>query len=456
MRINPKIFCDYDIRAIIPDDLDMEGVRKIARALAYLYKPKNVAIGRDMRLSSDEIFTNLYKEFMHLGIDIIDLGLVTTDMVYFAAGKHLPDLAIMVSASHNPPKYNGFKIVKKGAIAVSGNSGIYDIRDLVGRDDWHVSSKGKGKKSSLDLYDDWIDYCLAHVKASSIKPFKVVIDAGNGMASEIIKRAQKQLPIKVIPLFFDLDGGFPNHVPNPVILENLQDLISAVKLNKADLGIAFDGDADRIAFVDEQGVPISGTVVTAMVAEMLLKKNKGATMLYNAVCGRVVLQTIKKLGGKPLRTRVGHTLIKEAMRKNNGLFCGEHSGHYFYKATYFAESALLTMLYFLELVSQKGGEVSQIVKAYDIYPQSGEINFEVVDKKKVMDKIANTYQKTAKTIDHLDGVSVWFDSYWFNVRPSNTEPLLRLNVEADTRKELNKKISILKKEIQNLGGKQVG
>lgn len=455
MKLNPNIFGDYDIRAVYGQDLDKAGVEKITQALIKIYRPKTVALGRDMRLSGEEIFQTMSETFVNQGVEVIDLGLVTTDMVYFAAGRLQPDLGIMISASHNPAQYNGLKIVKKGAVAVSGDSGIYKIRDLALSDLKLPKSKTLGKIIKKDLYQEWLDFCFSKVDKAGIKPLKIVVDAGNGMGSEIIKRIQNRLPVKIIPLFFDLDGRFPNHVPNPLKPENLQELIKQVKKNQADLGVAFDGDADRISFVDENGRFVSGTITTALLSAIILKKNPQATILYNAVCGRIVPEIIKRLGGKAVRVRVGHTLIKEAMRKYNGLFCGEHSGHYYYQDTFFSESALLTFLYILTLLSGTGKKLSEIIKQYDIYYQSGEINFQVKDKEAVMKKAGQKFAQTADNIDWLDGLSVWFKDFWFNLRPSNTEPLLRLNLEADTKKILTLKLAEIISLLENLSAVKV-
>lgn len=454
MLIKSGIFKDYDIRAIIGDELDMEGVKRIAEASIALFNPKNVSIGRDMRLSGNKIFKILSRTYLQNGIDVIDLGLITSDMSYFASDKGGYDMSIMISASHNPPEYNGLKFVLKGARAVSGDSGIYDIRDwALSKKSLKVSQKQEGRLTKKDYYQEWIDYCLSLVDVQKIRPFKIVIDAGNGMASVLFEKLKGKTPFEIVPLFFKLDGNFPNHIPNPLKPENIVDLQKRVKRENADFGVGFDGDGDRIAFVDEAGKYITGTVLTAMLAEILLRKHPGETILYNAVCGRVVPETIKKYKGKPIRTRVGHTLIKEAMRKHNGLFCGEHSGHYFYKATSFAESALLTLLLITQLLTLRKQKLSQIVEELDKYPSIPETNFEVADKKGVMKKIEEKYKDAAGSIDWLDGLSIWFKDYWANVRPSNTQPLLRLNLEADDKETLKEKKTEFITTIEKLGGK---
>lgn len=452
--INPTIFRDYDIRANMGVELDLAGVKRIAEATIALWQPKTVSLGRDMRASGKEIFEAMAQVYRQHGIDVVDLGMITTDMSYFASFKYGYDLSVMISASHNPPEYNGLKFVKKGAIAVSGESGIYKIRDwAVGKQSLPAYKGGEGKLSQQDLYDQWINYCLGQVDISEIKPYTVVIDAGNGMASVLFDRMKGKLPLKIVPLYFELDGSFPNHIPNPLKPENVVDLQKKVTQEKADLGVAFDGDGDRIAFIDEQGKYITGTITTAIIAEMLLRKNPGEIILYNAVCGRVVPETIKKHGGKSHRVRVGHTLIKEAMRKYQAFFCGEHSGHYFYKSTANAESALLTLLYVAELMSARNQKLSQIVAEFDKYPSIPETNFEVTDKDKVMMQLEAAYKDKAESTDWLDGVTIWFQDGWVNVRPSNTQPLLRLNIEADDDAILKRLKQEFMQNIESLGGK---
>ena len=453
MKIAPGIFRDYDVRAVIPDELDREGAIRIGQVLVELFKPKIVAVGHDMRITTDDIAGGLTEGILKQGVDVVDLGLISTDMAYFAAGKYGYDLALSVSASHNPSEYNGFKLVKKGAIAVSGDSGVYDIRDFATSNKKIEPVQKKGKLTKRDISDDYVNHCLPFADLKSIKPFKVVIDAGNAMAGYVIPKFEPFLPIKVIPLYFELDGNFPNHIPNPLIPKNTEDLRKKVLEEKAGLGIAFDGDADRIYFIDEKGEFVNGTITTAMLAQKLLKKNPGENILYNAVTGRIVPETIKKSGGKPIRVRVGHTLIKEAMRKYNALFAGEHSAHYFYRKHYYAESAFITMLIILELISDRNLSLSKIAAEFDKYRSIPETNFEVEDKMKVMKAVEKAYQGRAEKIDWLDGVSIWFKNYWVNIRPSNTQPLLRLNIEADNEKILEEKKQEFISLITNLGGK---
>lgn len=455
MTIDPQIFRDYDIRATIPDQLDEDGLRRIAKAIVFHFHPKSIQVGRDMRTTSPKFHKAFVETMLESGVDVVDLGLVSTDMLYFAAGKYDEDMALTISASHNPPEYNGMKMVKKGAVAVSGESGIYQIRDLATSDkNLDVKADRKGVLKKRDLMKDWIEHLVSFIDPGKMKPFKVVIDTGNGMAGHFMPDLEEKLPWKVTRLYYELDGTFPNHIPSPIEAKNMQDCIEKVKEIEADVGMAFDGDGDRVFLVDETGRILSGTVTTAIIAENLLQKSPGETILYNAIVGRIVPEIIKKYKGKPHRVRVGHTLIKEAMRKYNGLFCGEHSGHYYFRQNFYADSAIIAALLVLELMSVKNKKLSELVDEYSKYQSSGEINFEVTDKESVMKKIEAEYKEKAESTDWLDGVSVWFKDWWFNVRPSNTEPLLRLNIEADNTRLLEDKTKELVNKIESLGGKE--
>ncbi len=455
MNINPKIFKDYDIRGVVPKDLDEEGAVRIGRSLAKLFAPKKVAVGHDMRISADKIAGGLIEGLIKSGVDVVDLGLISTDMAYFAAGKYDYDLAVAVSASHNPPEYNGFKIVKKGAIAVSGESGIYELREIAKSDQELTDASEFGKKSTKDLSMKFVKHCLSFIDLNKIKDFKIIVDAGNAMAGFVIPKFALYLPVNFIPMYFTLDGNFPNHIPNPILPSATQDLKKKILQENADFGIAFDGDGDRMYLMDETGKLLSGTVTTAMLAKAILKKHPGENILYNAVAGRIVPEIVKEMGGKYKRVRVGHTLIKEAMRENNAYFAGEHSGHYYFRDNFYADSAFVAMLLSLELISESDKPLSEIVKEFDIYPHIDETNFAVKDKQGVMKQIAESKQKDAKEIDWLDGVSIWFDDSWVNIRPSNTQSLLRLNIEADNETILKQRKREFMSLINDLGGELV-
>lgn len=457
MTIDPSIFRDYDIRGVVPEQLDEAGFARIMQALIKIYQPKTVQIGRDMRTTSPAFHKAAVDTFLAAGVNVVDLGLIATDMLYYAAGTHDADLAMIISASHNPPQYNGMKLVKKGAIAVSGDSGIYDIRDLaVSSENLLVTATTPGTLTSRDIMADWVAHVLKFIDVSAMKPLKVVIDAGNGMAGHFMPPFLKHLPWITTNLYFDLDGTFPNHVPSPIEEKNMQATITTVLEQHSDLGMAFDGDGDRVFLVDEEGIILSGTIMTAIIAENLLQKSPNQAILYNAIVGRVVPEVVNEHGGKPIRVRVGHTLIKEAMRASNGLFCGEHSGHYFFRDNFFADSAIIAVLLVLELMSKKNMSLSQLRKQYDKYPASREINFKVPDKKTTMEQIEAKFKPTAQSTDWLDGVSVWYPNYWFNVRPSNTEPLLRLNIEADTQELVAQVTQEMVATIESLGGQKHG
>jgi phosphomannomutase len=375
-------------------------------------------------------------------------------MQYFIAGTKDYDLVLMISASHNPPEYNGLKLVKKGPIAVTSDSGMYDVRDLITQGQLPAAPTA-GTVTQIDVWDDWKQKVLSLVDTSGLKPFSVVVDAGNGMAGKLVPKIFEGLPPKITPLYFDLDGHFPNHVPNPLIEANTADLKKKILEIGADVGLTFDGDADRMFLVDDKGRMVSGTITTALLAQYFLRKYPGELILYNAICGRIVPELVEKLGGKSKRVRVGHSYIKTYMRETGALFAGEHSGHYYYRDFFRAESGVLTGLLVLSLLGMQGKKLSQLVDELDVYPASGEINFVVGDIPKAVEAIKTGFTD-AVSKDELDGVSVWYKDYWFNVRASKTEPLLRLNVEADNKAILDDKTAELIAKIESLGGKRKG
>jgi len=449
MNINASIFKEYDVRGRYPEELNPEIFKNIAQELTLNYNPEVVAIGRDIRESSLSLQQGMIEGFIEQGVNVIDLGLVTTDMIYFAAGKFRYDLSIGITGSHVEGS-NGFKICKKGAVAITGNE-LYKIRDSLIRREYFPQSLKKGEVVYKDILKDWIDHALSFIDKNKIKAFKIVVDAGNGMGGLVMPPIEKEIPGHFFNLFFEMDGTFPNHFPNPLIFENLKFAIEKVKETKADFGIIFDADGDRVFLIDENGKPLSGTVLTAMVAKNILRKNPNETILYNAVCGRIVPETIESYGGKAIRVRVGHSIIKEKMRENNAIFAGEHSGHFYFRENYFADSGLIAFLQALELISSDDRPLSKIASDFQKYPQSGEINFKVEDKMAVMKLLEKEYDKKTNKIDWLDGISVWFPDWWFNVRPSNTESLLRLNIEADNEKILAQKINELMDFLTSVG-----
>lgn len=452
MTIDLKIFKDYDIRGTYPDQLNGEVMGAVAHAIVRKFQPKTVAIVRDMRLSGEEIRDAFVNVFIDLGINVFDVGLAGTEMQYFVAGTKEYDLVLMISASHNPPEYNGLKVVKKGPVAVTSDSGLYEIRDLISKGPLPAVPK-KGVLTSVDYLDEWREKVLSLVDIATFKPLSVVVDAGNGMAGKLVPFAFDSLPFKLTTMYMDLDGHFPNHVPNPLIELNTRDLKKKILEIGADVGITFDGDADRMFLIDDKGRMVSGTITTALLARYFLAKHPGELILYNAICGRIVPQITEKYGGKSKRVRVGHSYIKTYMRETDAIFAGEHSGHYYYRDFFAAESGVLTALLVLSLLSIETKKLSELVDELDVYPASGEINFIVSDIPSVVGQIKTGFPD-AQSIDELDGVSVWYKDYWFNVRASKTEPLLRLNVEADNKDILNSKTSELVHKIESLGGKR--
>ncbi|MFH1335078.1 MAG: phosphomannomutase/phosphoglucomutase [Candidatus Zixiibacteriota bacterium] len=443
IKIDEGIFKAYDIRGTYPDQLDEGLAYKIGRALVDYLKPEKVAVGRDMRLSSPSLLAKLTSAITEGGADVIDIGLVSTDCLYFAVGKYGYDAGVMITASHNPPEYNGFKMCKKEAVPLSGESGIDQIKKLVLEDKFSSPPKS-GKIEMVELDDAYVEHVLSFVNQKKIKPFKIVIDAGNGMAGKIIPKLFSHLPCRVIPMFFELDGSFPHHLASPIEPQNIAPLRERVLKEKADFGAAFDGDADRMFLVDENTHPLGGDMVTALVAKNLLKKEKGATILYNLICSKAVPEVIEKEGGKAIRTRVGHALIKPLMRKYNAIFGGEHSGHFYFRNNWFADSGLIALLVCLELISEENQPLSSLIKSIDPYFRSGEINSRVENIPQKLKEIEEHYSEGK--VDHLDGLTVDFGTWWFNIRPSNTEPLLRLNIEANSPDILDQK----KKEILKL------
>jgi phosphomannomutase len=435
-KIDQKIFKAYDIRGTYPDQVNKGIAYKVGRGLVEYLSAKSVAVGRDMRLSSPELHEGLARGIVEGGCDVIDIGLVSTDCLYFAVGKFGYDAGVMITASHNPPEYNGFKMCRKEAVPLSGEAGIDQMKRLILKDDFPPPKK-LGTIEKRDIEGAYVQHLLSFVDKDKIRPFKLVIDAGNGMAGKIIPRLFSHLECKVIPMFFELDGSFPHHLASPIEPENIAPLRERVLAEKADLGAAFDGDADRMFLVDEKAGPLGGDMVTALVAKNLLTKEKGATILYNLICSKAVPQVIESSGGKPIRTRVGHALIKPLMKKHNAIFGGEHSGHFYFRNNWFADSGLIALLVCLELISEENRPLSALVRSIDPYFRSGEINSRVDDIPKKLEEIERQY--SSGVLDRLDGITVDYGDWWFNVRPSNTEPLVRLNVEADTEEKLGEK-----------------
>jgi phosphomannomutase len=433
------IFKSYDVRGTVPDQLDAEAAGTIGMGLASYLGGGPVAVGRDMRLSSPELAEALAGGLRRGGADVWDLGPCSTDMVTFVAGRYGIAGGVMVTASHNPPEWNGFKFCERGGFPLSGRHGLDQIleRILAGRLE---TSAATGRIESRDLTREYVQHLLSFIDVTALRPLRVVVDAGNGMAGKMFPEVARHLPIQVIPLFFELDGRFPNHLASPIEEENQEDCKRKIRETGADLGLLFDGDADRVFVVDERAEGVTGTILTALVAESLLRRHPGATILYNVICGRIVPEVIARAGGRGVQTPVGHSLIKAIMRQEDALFAGEHSGHYFFRDNYSADSGLIAALIVLELLSKEGRPLSQVLAPYEKHHVSGEINTRVANTAEQAATIARLAERYATgDATTLDGLRVDFPHWWFNVRPSNTEPLLRLNVEADTPELLGEK-----------------
>ncbi|HUV30565.1 MAG TPA: phosphomannomutase/phosphoglucomutase [Acidobacteriota bacterium] len=447
MAIDPSIFKAYDIRGTYPDQLHGDTSFMIGAALARFLKPKAIAVGRDMRSSSDELFDALARGINANGVDVIDLGLISTDGLYFAVGKYGFDGGVMITASHNPRQYNGFKMCRQNAEPLSGQEGLKQILEMIQNDAYLEQAPSKGMIVRRDISSDYARHCLSFIDPATVKPFSIVIDAGNGMAGYTLPPVLKELPVKVMPLYFELDGTFPNHPASPIELENLVDLQKEIAQKGADFGVAFDGDADRMFLLDRFGKQLGGDMVTALVAKSLLARHPGETILYNLICSRAVPELVARSGGRAIRTRVGHALIKPLMKRHNAIFGGEHSGHFYFRDNWFADSGMIALLVCLELISRENRPLHEMVRDIDPYFRSGEQNSRVKSIPEKIEAIRRAYDDGEQ--DTLDGLTVQYEHWWFNVRPSNTEPLLRLNVEADTQPLLNEKTAQLLKLIRS-------
>jgi len=436
--VDPEIFHAYDIRGIYGDTLTDEVAYRIGRAAAQYLQVPEIAVGRDMRLSSPQLAAALLRGITDQGVNAIDLGMTTTDGLYFAVGKFNFSAGVMITASHNPGKYNGMKFCRAQAFPISLESGLGDIRDLA-VSGMFTEPSTQGQVIKRDITDDYVKHALSFIDVSRIRPLKVVIDAGNGMAGLIMPKVFQHLPCELVPLYFELDGNFPNHPASPIEPENMVDVQKKVREVGANLGAAFDGDADRMFPVDEHGNLVDGSMVIAAVSNSLLHKSPGSTILYNLIVSKSVPELINKSGGRAVRTRVGHSYIKAEMRQYNAIFGGEHSGHFYFRDNWFADSGLIAFLIMLELVSVENKPLSELLKPLDHGIRSGEINSKVSDVESKLHALEEHFGKEAQSVDHLDGITLDFGDWWFNVRPSNTEPLLRLNLEANSRELMEQK-----------------
>jgi phosphomannomutase len=384
-----------------------------------------------MRPSGEKLCAGFARGAAEAGADVVDIGLVSTDALYFAVGKYDFGGGVMITASHNPAQYNGMKFTRTQAQAISLDTGLATIRDQLLSDDLPPAAAKTGTISRQNVLDDFAAHCLSFIDPAKVKPLKLAVDAGNGMAGETIPHVFKSLPCEIVPLYFELDGSFPNHPASLIEPENMIDLQAAVRKHSCDLGVAFDGDADRMFLVDETGALIDGSTVTALVALNTLKKFPGAKILYNLISSRSVPELILRAGGIPIRSKVGHSIIKGVMRERDVVFGGEHSGHFYFRDNWYADSGMIALLSCLELFSEAGQPVSATIAPIDTHFRSGEINSTVSDVSKKLAEIERYYSDSQ--IDRLDGLTISYPDWWMNVRPSNTEPLLRLNVEGDAK-----------------------
>ncbi|MBA3424046.1 MAG: phosphomannomutase/phosphoglucomutase, partial [Rubrobacter sp.] len=440
--IDESIFKAYDIRGVYPDTLDEDLARDIGRAYVNHLglSGSRVIVARDMRLSGEALENAFIKGVTEAGADVLDLGLVSTDALYFAVGHLEEPGGAMITASHNPKEYNGFKLCREDAIALSLDEGIGQIRDLILSGKTPGAAEFPGSVEEGEISEDYAEHCLGFIQTENLRPLKIVVDAGNGMAGKMLPPLFERLPFEYTPMYFDLDGDFPNHPPSPIEPENTEALRKRVVEEGADFGVAFDGDADRVFVVDEKGGVISGDLLATLVAKSVLEKEPGATIVYSAVCSKAFPELVEREGGTAIRTKAGHSIIKPQMRKHDAAFGGEHSGHFYFRDNYFADSGIIAMLTVAELVSNQDKPVSELLSPIDPYVRSGEINSEVKDQDAVMQKVEEYYtERGAADADHLDGLTMDLGDWWFNLRPSNTEPLLRLNVETENQETMEQK-----------------
>ena len=436
-----SIFKAYDIRGLVDVEITADfcfatGVA-FARFLQQEREPGTVVIGEDMRPSSPAFADAFSAGITSQGLNVIRIGLASTDLLYFAAGK-LNFPGAMFTASHNPAEYNGIKLCLSGARPIGKESGLLTIERYVSEGS-PIDFRSVGSERKQDMLKEYVDHLLSLVDLSNIRPLKVVIDAGNGMAGHTAPAVFARLNCEVIPMYFELDGSFPNHEANPIDVKNLKDLQKAVKKHKADIGLAFDGDADRCFLVDENGDPVNPSTLTALIADRELKKNPGANIIYNLISSRAVVEIVEENGGKAIRSRVGHSYIKQLMAETGAVFGGEHSGHFYFRDFWRADSGMLAALHAIAALGEVNTALSKILKPYSRYFSSGEINSKVSDTQNSMLEIDAKYGASAgNEVDRLDGLTVSGDNWWFNVRASNTEPLLRLNVEAKTQGRMEK------------------
>ncbi len=428
MTLLPGVFKAYDVRGLYPGELDEDGAYRIGRGYAEQFEPKRIAVGRDMRVSSPAMAAAFVEGAADAGVDVVDIGLVGTEMLYFAVSELGLDGGATITASHNPKEYTGMKIVRRGALPVGGDSGLLDIRERAERG--FGDPAVRGEITQHDIYPAFVDRVLSFIDPAEVKPLRVVIDAANGMAGAMLPPILDRLPVDAVRCFFEPDGTFPNHEPNPLLEENRDFIVAKVREENADLGIAFDGDADRCFFVDGTGEFVPGDFITALLAERLLAAEPGAKVIYDVRASWAVPHTIERLGGTALVNRVGHAFIKQRMRAEDALFAGEVSGHYYFRDFSQADSGTVPALLMLALISGSGKTLAELLQPFrERYFLSGEINTPVPDVALKLQEVKEHFRDEGQ-VSHIDGLEITADQWHMNVRPSNTEPLLRLNLEA--------------------------
>ncbi|HVM39649.1 MAG TPA: phosphomannomutase/phosphoglucomutase [Acidimicrobiia bacterium] len=430
-----RIFKAYDIRGLAPEELDEEVAHLVGNAFAVFTGADRVIIGRDMRPTSAPLAAAFAEGAQAAGADVVDIGMASTDMIYFAAGA-LDAPGAMFTASHNPAQYNGIKLCRAGAAPVGEETGLREIKERVRRREFETSDR-LGTQDTWDALDRYAEHVRGFVDVSTLRPLKVVADTANGMGGLVVPKVFEALPFDLTVLFPELDGTFPNHPADPINVENLADLRAAVTKGGADIGLAFDGDADRVFLVDDEGEPVSGSTTTAILAQAILGRNPGGAVVHNLICSKSVPEVIRENGGEPVRSRVGHSFIKQLMAERGAVFGGEHSAHYYFRDNYRADSGLIAAVMVLEQLSIADVPLSELRRPFERYAQSGEINTEVDDQHAVIEKVAAHYSDAQQ--DRLDGLTVDLGDWWFNLRPSNTEPLLRLNLEAPDREQCDER-----------------
>jgi len=436
--IDPGIFKAYDIRGLYPGQLHAEVARRVGRAFVDYLGARRIAVGRDCRLSSPELAAAFVEGARSQGAEVTDIGVVGTDMLYYHVARHDLDGGAIVTASHNPKEWNGLKLVRRGALALSGDAGIREIRDWLGAGRYAEAPPATGALLSARVSEDYARHCLSFVDEAAVPPLKVVLDTANGMGAVGASAIFGRLPVETVRMHFELDGTFPNHPADPLLEENRRDVVARVRAEGADLGIAWDGDADRCFFVDDAGEYVPGDFVTAVLGEAFCRREPGAKIVYDVRASRAVPDRVLAAGGVPLMNRVGHAFIKKRMRDEAAVFGGEVSGHFYFRENWFADNGMIPALLVLEMLGREGRRLSQIVAPLrERYHISGEINSRVADVERTLARIEERYADGR--VSRLDGLSVDYEDWHFNVRPSNTEPLLRLNLEAGTRSEMERR-----------------